>query len=60
MRCNMADILRMAKERCLTNRTIIIQVKGCLLPDADVLKDYFEGSAIEEACKVGCPNYGKK
>ena len=50
----------MVKERHLAKRTISVQVKGCLLSSADVLKNYFEGSAIEESCKIGCPNYGRK
>jgi len=56
----MADILHMVKERHLAKRTISVQVKGCSLSSADVLKNYFEGSAIEESCKIGCPNYGRK
>lgn len=58
--CNMTDILYTKKKRHLANRTISIQIKGCLLSSVDVLQDYFEGFSIENACKTGCPNYGKK
>lgn len=56
----MADILSTTKKRHLANRSISIQVKGCLIHNTNVLLSYFEGSKIENACKVGCPNYGKK
>lgn len=56
----MADILFATKERHLANRSISIQVRGCLIHNANELLSYFEGSKIENACKAGCPNYGKK
>jgi len=56
----MTDILCTEKEKHLANRNIVIQIKGCLIPDAGALQNYFEGSKIEEACKAGCPNYGRK
>lgn len=44
----------------MANRSISIQVRGCLIDGTNVLLSYFEGSKVENACKTGCPNYGKK
>lgn len=56
----MTDILCTTVQRRLANRTISIQIKGCLFASVDILQGYYEGTTIKDACKAGCPNYKKK
>lgn len=56
----MTDTLFLDKKKVLTNRTILVKVKGKIIADTSVLRDYCESKKMETACEEGCPNYGNK
>lgn len=47
-------------KKILENRIIDIICRGILLEDVSILNKYYQKDTIKEACKEGCPNYGKK
>lgn len=56
----MADTLFLRRKKILINRTIYIEIKSRIFKNTEILIKYFEGERSAEACKKGCPNYGKK
>ena len=56
----MVDTLFLRRKKILINRTIYIEIKSRIFKNTEILIKYFEGERLAEACKKGCPNYGKK
>ncbi len=52
------NIIQLSKTKQLKNRTIEIKANGALVK-SDCLKQYVDIKTVE-ACRNGCPNYGKK
>lgn len=56
----MTDTLFLERKKILANRTILIKVKGKVIDDISVFRNYYEREKVENACKEGCPNYCNK